>query len=537
MPRTTVTAGRKTEKRVNGVHMHAIENWQAHQDLKFIAEDKQWTLHKFHEIIRCEKMDGSRTRLRQAIDNAVARRQAGNGKDYEVRETKEITVKDIEEGRVGTQRIIEFIEKSVALGSEESGEFVGESITVAQRTGGGPDTFIRSSYEEEWSGCTLGTKQPTAEEVQDEYDTRGCDSEEGGTGTTTQVPDSQTVGGVRPTTPDRPLIPDVDDSQHEEGYLIDTVNGTAKQARDWEAKMISGRVKRETVEFMGTSMAEALRRWRRETEEGLRMWVEKTAREYWKLREERRETELELSIGARLQILEECLIWKMVNRMAADRKMMLRQDIDMRVSRLPEQEAVTEMVKGLQENEVRDLHTRMSETMMALRRDFSEMQKKLTGMMEMMRDRLPRYPEMDFPEVFEGPGPEIPNGRDEGSESDRWPKKRKKMRKGNAETPVLGGDTRREGQGITPLDASTPLGPTKVINKNKGETGSGAARREKGKEKGKSDIGGGSNKEEARERDDEERDTPMPDALREEGKKRMEAETPQEGRGTQHTPG
>ncbi|KAF8463344.1 hypothetical protein BDZ91DRAFT_796494 [Kalaharituber pfeilii] len=235
-------------------------------------------------------MDGKT--LTRAIDEAMVRGEAGEGKDYNVKEERGFTAKDIEEGRVGTQQIIEFIEKSMVLGREESRKVI-------------PSTYNEETEVtgmDEGLAWTASTKQPTMEDIQVD----GYGSMPPGVGV--QVQDSQNLEGVRPAMPDRSGTPDTDDSQNEEGYLIDMV-----------------RVKREMVRFMGASMAEAMRglekrfglgRWRREIDEGLRAWAENTAREYWREKEEQRETDLKLFIRARLQIMEESLRHTIMNRLA-----------------------------------------------------------------------------------------------------------------------------------------------------------------------------------------------------------------------------
>ncbi|KAF8457097.1 hypothetical protein BDZ91DRAFT_800695 [Kalaharituber pfeilii] len=134
---------------------------------------------------------------------------------------EKITVKDIEEGRVDTQQIIDFIEKSKAMGYEEIGEHIGESITVAQKRNGRP-TVIRSTYDDEMdiaamdedSTWTMGTKQPTVEDAHEEGEDRTRGDSYGYTPPPVriQVQDSQGLGGVRPETPDRPRTPDVEEA-------------------------------------------------------------------------------------------------------------------------------------------------------------------------------------------------------------------------------------------------------------------------------------------------------------------------------------
>ncbi|KAF8469997.1 hypothetical protein BDZ91DRAFT_807068 [Kalaharituber pfeilii] len=82
------------------MEFHRVQDWKLHEHLKFIAEEQQWTLHKFHNIIEHSKKEGLAATIEGAISRAVSRGEVEEGKEYEVA-VKEVTLKDIlEEKRV-----------------------------------------------------------------------------------------------------------------------------------------------------------------------------------------------------------------------------------------------------------------------------------------------------------------------------------------------------------------------------------------------------------------------------------------------------
>ncbi|KAF8470024.1 hypothetical protein BDZ91DRAFT_761338 [Kalaharituber pfeilii] len=254
---TSKTEGKKKEKRlnkVNKVEFYMVLNWKAHENLKFIAQDRQWTLHKFHDIIQHSIKDGLKKKLEHAIEEAVARGEVRDGEDYTVTE-KEISMQDIERGDVDTQQIIDFIKKSKALDDRKPEDQIYETIVVKDRKRDIKQTIPRTS----------GSRQTTVEEEDSDRESMTSEAtvspetpqkmwERGDSWGYTQPT------GIRPPTPDRPKTPDVDDQEHEEGFLIDTCNGAVRQARSWVEKMEAGRVKPETARYMGASTAEALQR-------------------------------------------------------------------------------------------------------------------------------------------------------------------------------------------------------------------------------------------------------------------------------------
>ncbi|KAF8454114.1 hypothetical protein BDZ91DRAFT_768033 [Kalaharituber pfeilii] len=212
MPNTRQTSkaeGKKKEKRlnkVNKVEFHMVQNWKAHENLKLIAQDRQWTLHRFHDIIRHSTKDGLKEKLEHAIEEAVARGEIRDGEDYTVTE-KEISLQDIERGEVNTQQIIDFIEKSKALDDRKLEDQIYETIVIKDKKRDVKQT-IPGTYNEEEGMATWGSRRTTVEEEDSD--------QESTTSEATVIPETpqemrEKVGswgytqptGIRPSTPDR----------------------------------------------------------------------------------------------------------------------------------------------------------------------------------------------------------------------------------------------------------------------------------------------------------------------------------------------
>ncbi|KAF8459234.1 hypothetical protein BDZ91DRAFT_766823, partial [Kalaharituber pfeilii] len=115
-------------------------------------------------------------------------------------------------------------------------------------------------------------------------------------------------------------------------------------------------------------------------------------------------------------ILEESLRHTIVNQLAREREI-IRQDMRELAGRLSQQEIETYTVRSLQEDEVRDLHQRMSKAMEVLHQSFGKAYRKLGGLTEVLRERLPGYPEMEFPEVFAEQGPVLQETNEDNEET------------------------------------------------------------------------------------------------------------------------
>ncbi|KAF8446690.1 hypothetical protein BDZ91DRAFT_803436 [Kalaharituber pfeilii] len=95
-----------------------VRNWRSRDNITFIQEDQQWTLHKFQEAIEFTKKRDEREgeRLVKATEGP----------------NRVITIEEIQDGTVATQDIIDFIEKSEAMDPFPPEDQIEDSITVAQ---------------------------------------------------------------------------------------------------------------------------------------------------------------------------------------------------------------------------------------------------------------------------------------------------------------------------------------------------------------------------------------------------------------------
>ncbi|KAF8453563.1 hypothetical protein BDZ91DRAFT_807936 [Kalaharituber pfeilii] len=128
----SVARSRAREFKANGLEFHHIKNWKANRDITFIQKDRQWTLHKVHDIFDHikAKNPGEGRELEKATDRAAAKGKFASNKDLETT-LREITIKDIQEGRVSTQEILEFIKESEAMDPSPPEDQMEDSITLA----------------------------------------------------------------------------------------------------------------------------------------------------------------------------------------------------------------------------------------------------------------------------------------------------------------------------------------------------------------------------------------------------------------------
>ncbi|KAF8469953.1 hypothetical protein BDZ91DRAFT_791913 [Kalaharituber pfeilii] len=205
--------------------------------------DQQWTLHRFHDILKHSTRGEDGDQMEEAMGRAVAEGVALGG-HFEPKETKRVTLEDIEMGRV--------------------------SIPPDQQM---EDTIVATGPG--WA----------ADEEEDNEDDTGSDSS---VETVRQV--NATPPGSSGIAKDRTQTPEQGGSGHKEQFMLEITVAAANKARAWEAKMALGRMRQETPCYVGASAAEAPRglekrfgldKWEEEVDLDLPAWIRDMIEKYW----------------------------------------------------------------------------------------------------------------------------------------------------------------------------------------------------------------------------------------------------------------
>ncbi|KAF8466920.1 hypothetical protein BDZ91DRAFT_793902 [Kalaharituber pfeilii] len=125
---------RKPRPKVNNIEFHYIQNWKSRENITLIQKDQQWTLHKFQDIIRHTRANEPEEarRLEDATTWAVGQGKFPTATEYEG-PVRNITLEDIQEGRVTMPKIIAFIEKSDAMDPLSPEDQIEETIELGTR--------------------------------------------------------------------------------------------------------------------------------------------------------------------------------------------------------------------------------------------------------------------------------------------------------------------------------------------------------------------------------------------------------------------